>query len=154
MFADRGSDDRAAEVAAVGDLAENLGNDEGVLIYPEGTRFSARKRERALAKIEASGDADRLARARALASVLPPRLGGPLELLRRAPDTDAVFCAHSGLEGSMSFADMFNGGLVGRTVRVSFWTVPAAEIPDGDRERELWLYRQWRRVDEFVARAS
>ena len=39
--------DTAGEVAALRSLADGLGRHEGILIYPEGTRFTTAKLERA-----------------------------------------------------------------------------------------------------------
>jgi 1-acyl-sn-glycerol-3-phosphate acyltransferase len=81
VFVHRRSGNAAHEIAAVRRLGEGLGPGEGVLIYPEGTRFSPAKRDRAIAEIEARGDRALADRARALRHVLPPRPGGPLALL-------------------------------------------------------------------------
>ena len=43
--------DHAAALAALRDLGRDLRPDEGVIIYPEGTRFTAAKRERRVAKL-------------------------------------------------------------------------------------------------------
>ena len=47
-FLDRRSTDAAAEVEQVRALGRELGEGDGVLIYPEGTRFTPEKRERAI----------------------------------------------------------------------------------------------------------
>ncbi|MBY0277812.1 1-acyl-sn-glycerol-3-phosphate acyltransferase, partial [Candidatus Binatia bacterium] len=51
VFVRRGSGEAARELAAIRALASDLGPDEGILIYPEGTRFTARARERAQAAV-------------------------------------------------------------------------------------------------------
>lgn len=153
-FVARGSARPEAEAAAIGDLARDLGPDEGVLIFPEGTRFTPAKRERALRRIEAGGNAARLARARRLQRVLPPRSAGPLALLDAAPDADAVFLAHVGLDGLVSPAEALSGRLLGRTVELCFWRVPRARIPADREERLAWLDAQWARVDAWVAARS
>ena len=70
------------EVAAIKNLGMGLAADEGVLIYPEGTRFTPERRERALARLEEK-DPELLNRARALTSVLPPRTGRTARIARR-----------------------------------------------------------------------
>jgi hypothetical protein len=47
-FVRRGSGESRREIAAVAALARDLGPGEGVLLFPEGTRFTPEKRERAL----------------------------------------------------------------------------------------------------------
>ena len=63
-FIRRGGGESAAELDAIAALGRDLESDEGVLIYPEGTRFTDAKRTRALERIAASGRPELLARAR------------------------------------------------------------------------------------------
>jgi 1-acyl-sn-glycerol-3-phosphate acyltransferase len=149
-FVRRDSGAGAREVAAIRLLTDGLGPRDGVLIYPEGTRFTARKRARILERLAAAGDTAAYERAAALRSVLPPRLGGVLALLEGNRGADAVFCAHTGLEGAGSFWSLLGGGLIGVTVRVRFWRVPFVEIPPERQARIRWLYDHWRRVDQWV----
>ncbi len=153
-FVRRGSSDSAAEIAAVRRLALDLGPDEGVFIYPEGTRFTPERQRRALERIRRHGDSDFVARAEQLRRVLPPRLGGTMALLEVETEADAVFCVHSGFEGVRTFHDLFGGGLIDRTIEVEFWRVPAAHIPKDGDARIDWLYDQWSRVDEWVGHRS
>jgi 1-acyl-sn-glycerol-3-phosphate acyltransferase len=149
-FVRRDSGAAEAEIAAVRDIARGIGAGEGVLIYPEGTRFTPAKRERALERIRASARPERLARAERLRHVLPPRLGGPLALLETCPDADVVFCAHVGFEGVRTMGDLVSGALVDGIVRVSLWRVPRDLVPEGPEARAAWLDAQWQRVDEWI----
>jgi 1-acyl-sn-glycerol-3-phosphate acyltransferase len=150
-FVDRDSPDSAREIAGVRRLAEDLAPGHGVLIYPEGTRFTLEKRARILTKLASGGHADLAARARALRHVLPPRLGGPLALLDFAPPADVVLCAHVGFDGIQSFREFLSGNLVGRLIHVSYRIVPGADVPPDRDARIDWLFEQWERVDEWVA---
>ena len=116
--------------------------------YPEGTRHTAEKAKQALKRL-AKGDAALYEKAKRLRHVLPPRLGGPMALL--GAGFDAVFCAHTGLDGFAHVKDMWNGKLVGNTVNVKFWRVPKSEIPEDRQARALWLFDQWQLVDDWVA---
>ncbi len=147
-FVRRGSDNSRGEVARIRALARGLRPDEGVLIYPEGTRFTKQKRERAIRRLEAS-DPRRAVSAARLTRVLPPRPAGTLALLDAG--TDVVVGVHHGLDGFASLGRLWRGELVGRTVRVAWWRVPAAAIPAGREERIDWLYLQWERVDGWLA---
>jgi 1-acyl-sn-glycerol-3-phosphate acyltransferase len=151
VFIDRSAIHSQRETEAVRGIARDLGPRDGVLIYPEGTRFTPRKRERAIRKLAASGAPDLVERARAFRNVLPPRLGGPLALLDECTGIDVVFCAHVGFEGTTSFNDLWRGNLVGRCVRVCFWRVAGADIPKDRASRIDWLYDQWSRIDEWIA---
>jgi 1-acyl-sn-glycerol-3-phosphate acyltransferase len=149
-FVRRASKDPEAELALVRKLAVDLGEDEGVLIYPEGTRHTAEKLARAQATIRerqphVAPMADRLHH------LLPPRLGGPLALMDEAGGrADVVFCGHVGLDGFEYISDIWSGGLVGTTVRVKFWRHAGASIPAGEDERIAWLYAQWQVMDDWI----
>ncbi len=149
-FVDRASTDSAREIEAIVQLAQDLAPHEGVILYPEGTRFTPEKQQRVLQKLREKGDAEMLARAEKLRHVLPPRLGGPVALLASNPGLDVVFCAHTGWEGVATFWDLWAGNLVGRVIRVHYWRVPFAEIPVDDAERVDWLYAQWKGVDDWI----
>lgn len=146
-FIDR-SGDRVAELEGMRTLVRDLGTD-GVLLFPEGTRFSPEKRRRALDKLAAEGDAF-ATEARALTHVLPPKPGGVLTLLDALPDVDCVFVAHSGLEDFAEIRHLWSGEVVGKSVRVKLWRIPGNDIPTGDPERLHWLYGEWKKVDAFV----
>lgn len=150
-FVRRGSGDTEREVARVLALLDGIGEDEGVLIYPEGTRFTRDKRAQVLARIAAGADPEAVARAEALGHVLPPRLGGPLGLLEHPVRADVLFMAHHGFDHAGTFWDFWNGGLVDRTIRVALWRVAHREVPDDRAKRVQWLHDQWRRVDMWVA---
>ncbi|MFT4570611.1 MAG: 1-acyl-sn-glycerol-3-phosphate acyltransferase [Hyphomicrobiaceae bacterium] len=151
VFVDRKSRTPAAEIESVGQLLVGLEPSEGVLIYPEGTRFSVAKRERIAEKFEKAGDLDSAAFTRSLQSVLPPRSAGPSVLLERNPGLDIVICAHSGFEGSASFADFWNGKLVGSHVQIRLRSFAPDQIPTDSAERTEWLRERWREVDAFVS---
>ena len=148
-FVRRGSGDTAAEVANLRGLAHDLGPDEGILVYPEGTRHTPAKLARAQ-EIIAERQPHLAPLAAQLRNVLPPRLAGPLALLDEARGVDVVFCAHAGLDGFEYIRDVWRGGLVGATIRAAFWRVPAADVPEGEQERTEWLYAQWQAVDDWV----
>jgi 1-acyl-sn-glycerol-3-phosphate acyltransferase len=150
VFVDRFSADSAREVRYVRELARDLGPRDGVLIYPEGTRFSEGKRVRVLDRLEQSGDARMLEYARSLRLVLPPRLGGTLGLVDAAPDADVVFCAHTGFEGTASLADIWKGALMNQVVRIQFRRIRRSDIPT-DRDAQIaWILEQWARVGAWV----
>lgn len=151
-FIDRQSASSAGEVASIQALTKKLGAQEGVLIYPEGTRFSTNKRKQLIARLQARGDHDTAALAQQLQHVLPPRMSGPCGLLRANPGRDLVFCAHTGFEGSASFRDLFNGSWLDTRVRLRFWRVAYADIPRNDTELRRFLRAQWQRMDREVAR--
>ena len=149
VFVARGSSDPAQEIENIRDLATSLGPKDIAVIYPEGTRRTPERRARILDRMRERGDA-RLAFAESLAHTLPPKHGGALALLEAAEDTEVVFCGHVGLEDAFDFADLLNGLLVGKTVRVRYWHFSASDVPDGPAERADWLDVCWRTLDEWV----
>ena len=146
-FVDR-TGNRGVELDGIRRLSRDLGSD-GVLIFPEGTRFSPEKRRRALEKL-ASEDPSLAEAAGDLTHVLPPKPGGVLTLFDALPGVDCVVLAHSGLERFSKIVTLLDGAVVDSVVRVKLWRIAADEIPKDDRERLRWLYSQWTEVDEFV----
>lgn len=151
-FIDRAAGDSKSERAAIRTLASGMGEDDGILIYPEGTRYSDAKREKYVSRLVnrdgAVGDI-----ARGLRRVLPPRPGGTLALLE-ATAADVVVLAHRGLEGFARVKDIWSGGLVGSTVNARFWRVPRSDIPEERGSRVEWLFSVWSEIDEWVTTGS
>jgi 1-acyl-sn-glycerol-3-phosphate acyltransferase len=153
IFVRRASADPAREVESLKQLARDLGEGEGVLIYPEGTRYTPDKLASAQQAI-AERQPEIAALAARLHNVLPPRLGGPLALLDEGGGADVVVCGHVGLDGFQYIRDIWSGGLVGTTVRVRFWRYPASEVPAGHDDRVAWLYERWQILDDWVGQAG
>lgn len=147
-FVGRDGADSATEIAAVRALASDLGPSDGVLLYPEGTRFTSEKRRRILERLQ-SRDAAAHARAQSLRHLLPLRLGGATALLDGS-DADVVFLAHTGLEGFASVGALFRQGLARGTLRVRAWRVARSEIPTERSAREAWLHAEWQRLDDTI----
>jgi len=150
VFVWRGGSASERDVAAVQELARGLEGHAGVLIYPEGTRFTAERRARILADLEARGEVERAARAAALQHVLPPRIGGVRGLLEARPDLDVVFCAHVGLDGAARLGDFWRGALIGRELHVRYWRVAAGDIPRDPAGCADWLEGEWSRLDAWI----
>ncbi len=148
-FVRRASANAGAEVTRVRSLGKALGEHDGVLIYPEGTRCTAEKLARAQAKLAESDPEVGLLAAR-LRHLLPPRLGGPLALLDEAGNADVVICGHVGLDGFEYISDVWSGALVGTTVRVRFWRHARAEVPESEEDRIAWIYEQWQTLDDWI----
>lgn len=147
-FVSRDGTDTERALSQVKALATDLPADEGVLIYPEGTRFTPSKKRKALERL--AHDPVLRARAEALQRVLPPRPGGPLALIETASGADVVLVAHVGFEGLASLTAVLSGALVGQTIHLKFWRIPRAEIPSSREERIDWLWRQWEALDRWV----
>ena len=125
------------------ELMKDLGARDGVIVYPEGTRFTKAKRDMIIEQLERKGETYLAEKARELKNVLPPRLGGPLNLLAANEAADVVFCAHFGFDGVVDLRDFLRGSLVGRVVNVRFWRVPFASIPKTREAQTRWLFENW-----------
>ncbi len=150
VFVDRKSQHALREVARIGKLARNLGPNDAVALFPEGTLYSPAKKRNALERLRRRGRIETAERSAEFRHLLPPDPGGVTMLLRSAPGVDVVFCAHSGLEEGRHRGMIANGGLRGKTLRVHFWRIPAAEIPTSSPDRRAWLLEQWHRIDQVI----
>lgn len=151
-FVRRGVDDNGADLDAIRVLASDLGPSDGVLLYPEGTRFTLAKQARAREALagRSDGATDRTNNALALQAVLPPKPGGTLAALSGAPTADVVVVAHTGLEGFALVSDIWRGGMIGATVEVEVWRIPRATIPTDPEAQRDWLLSVWSDVDRWV----
>lgn len=153
-FLDREATDTTRELDALRDLAGGLDAGQVAVIFPEGTRSSPAKRDRALEKI-GERDPDRATRLSTLRHLLPPRPAGSEALVSGAPHADVVFAWHVGFDG----LDTFGGILRAlaepmRTVvfdarRIPRSTVEAGVASAGSFAR--WIDDEWLRVDAAVA---
>lgn len=146
-FVSRDGNDSEKEVAAVRALKAGIDDESGVLLYPEGTRFTAAKRERLLSTPVR-------ARAERLTHLLPVRPGGALALLDAAPACDVLFVAHQGLEGFSTIRAIWSGELVDRTISIRLWRASAATIPTNPDARLAWLDAHWERLDHWLANSK
>jgi 1-acyl-sn-glycerol-3-phosphate acyltransferase len=157
LFIRRASGDTTAELERLRPLTERLAPDDGLLIYPEGTRCTAEKLARAK-EIIAERQPAIAPLAEPLRHLLPPRLGGVLTLLELSrdavtvdgSDVDVVVFGHVGLDGFEYVSDIWSGGLVNTTVRMKFWRYPASGIPADRDELIAWLYGVWQTLDDWI----
>jgi len=147
------NNNNTSDLERVRHLAEGLGPSEGVLLYPEGTRFTRRKLTRSLERLR-EVDPARYERVSKLEHAMPIRRGGPLAVLDGAPEADLVIAAHRGLEGFAELPDIWRGGMVGRRPVLRFWRIPRADVPATEEERMNFLDAEWARVDAFTRGAE
>ena len=134
----------------IGQLASGMGSEDGFLLYPEGTRFTAERRQRALEKI-GERDPQRAARLEPIEYLLPPKVGGLLAVLEQAPEADIVLMIHQGFDGLRLISDIWGGALVGRVINVRFTRVPHDQIPPARDDQVAWLDELWLEADRWVA---
>ncbi len=147
-FVDRGASDSEAERNGIRMLSADLQPDEGVLIYPEGTRYSEEKRIRFTTKL--ANQPGRVGEVAAgLRRVLPPRPGGTLALLE-ASEADVVLLMHRGLEGFARAKDIWSGDLIGSTITVEFRRIQRSQIPTEPEGQLNCLFDLWAALDDWV----
>ncbi|TYP88954.1 lysophospholipid acyltransferase family protein [Blastococcus xanthinilyticus] len=139
-----------SSVAAITDLASDLGEEDALLIFPEGANFTARRRVRAIQRLRERGLLGAMRRAQAMRHVLPPRPAGVTAALRAAPHADVVFVAHTGLEHLSTVRDVWRALPMDKTLHLRWWFVPAAEVPRGEAEQTDWLYGWWATIDDWI----
>ena len=151
VFVAPGRDDVAERIA---DLSRGLGEEDALLIFPEGGNFSEGRRRKAIDRLLGKGMVDQAVRAGQMRHVLPPRPGGVTAALTAAPHADVVLVAHAGLEHLSTLADLWDGLPMDSAVRLRWWFVPAAEVPRDDQALEDWLYDHWAELDRWLAAAA
>lgn len=146
-FVDRTSDSPEQERANIAALGSNLGRDEGILLFPEGTRFSPAKYEARMKRLsETSPELYEIMAGHD--HVLPPRTGGVLALLDS--EMDVVFGIHTGLESLRGLKEIWREAPVGRQVQITFRRVSGQDIPVDTTDRIVWLHEQWAQVDDAI----
>jgi len=149
-FVARSGVEAQTDIERVTELAHNLGANEGLLIYPEGTRFSEARRVRVLDGLATRVDAADLQRMRGWTELLPPRPGGAMALIGATQNLDLVFCAHTGFEGASHFSSLLNGSWIGADVRIAFWRIDRRDVPADAAAQRAFLFTQWDRMQETV----
>lgn len=148
-FLDRQAPDSTIELSKLRSLAAGLTDGEVAIIFPEGTRSSPKKRERALEKIRERDPAraDRLA---GMLHLLPPRPAGTQALLGGRPDADVIIAWHVGFDGLDTFGGVLRH-LARRPRAVQFHArrIARADVPDG-ASFTRWLDDQWLQSDRAV----
>ena len=138
----------------VADLATGLGDEDALLIFPEGGNTSPRRRLAAVERLRFKGLHRAADSAERMRHLLPPRPGGVSAALQAAPYADVVLVAHAGLDHLSGLRELWSGLPMDGEVRLRWDFVPAGEVP---REQEAlvdWLYERWEQMDEWVARHS
>ena len=151
VFTARGSGNPELEARRVVGLAERLETRDAVVIFPEGTRFTPRKREKLIARFREQGKDDLADFSESLSVTLSPLRAGAVALLAATPGADVVVVAHSGFEAMTSLADVFLGKLIGRVVRIRVHRVPAREVDRSEEGVRSFLKETWSEMDAWIA---
>ena len=139
-----------AAVEAIGGLASDLGEEDALLIFPEGGNFTPRRRISAIRRLRDRGLVRAVRRAEAMRHVLPPRPAGVGAALRTAGHADVVLVGHTGLEHLSTVRDVWRGLPMDKTLHLRWWFVPAEEVPREQEPLTEWLYGWWATIDAWI----
>nr|MBA3289201.1 1-acyl-sn-glycerol-3-phosphate acyltransferase [Acidimicrobiia bacterium] len=151
VFVPSSGPERDQVEAAIARLASDLGPEDALVIFPEGTNATASRKRRIIHRFRRAGRHDLATKADALAHTLPPRTSGLFAAIDAAPHADVVFMVHTGLEHLNSLGDVWRGLPMDSRVLLGWWRVDAADVPGDHADRERWLYDEWQRLDDWVA---
>jgi hypothetical protein len=142
--------DTVAELDKIRQLTAQMGDDETLVLCPEGGNYTPKRRERRISLERSRGREERAEIAESLKHTLLPKTGGVMAAIEGAPDATVVFLGHAGLDDIHSFRSLWQLIPLNRTVVAHGWTVPLDELPDDRDGRAEWLIEQWRRVDDWI----
>ncbi|MFI7635325.1 1-acyl-sn-glycerol-3-phosphate acyltransferase [Nonomuraea sp. NPDC049400] len=131
-------------------LAATMGDQDALVIFPEGGNFTPRRRGLAIRRLEEKGLAEEAERARGMDHLLPPRSKGAITALEACPSADIIFVAHTGLDDLITLGDVWRKLPVSAHITAKWWRVPAAEVPRERAERIRWLYDHWEQIDAWI----
>ena len=134
----------------VGALADGLGAQDALLIFPEGGNTSPGRRRASVQRLRGKGLHAAADSAERMTHLLPPRPGGVLAALQAAPHADVVFVAHAGLDHLSGLRELWSGLPMDGEVRLRWDFVPAAEVPREEQALVDWLYVRWGQMDGWV----
>ena len=140
--------------SSIGRLAAGMGDEDALVVFPEGANFTAERRTRAISRLRALGRVEQASRAEAMPNVLPPRTGGVQAALAAAPHADVVFVAHTGLESLSSLMDLWRGLPMDAVLHLRWDFVAAADVPREAEAQVDWLYERWAAVDAWIGARS
>jgi 1-acyl-sn-glycerol-3-phosphate acyltransferase len=143
-------DSPADEMEGIRLLTAAMGDDETLILCPEGGNFTPTRRERSIALELAAGRTERAALAASLRHTLLPRSGGVMAAIDGAPHATVVFLGHAGLDDICGFRSLWQRIPLRRTVVAHGWTVSIDDLPESRGDRARWMDDQWRRVDDWI----
>lgn len=150
-FVDRESSNVAGELQGIEQMAAGLGLKDCAVIFPEGSRASAKKRVRALEKLRERAP-ERAEILSGLKYLIPPKPAGANALLSAVPEANVLTMWHSGFDGLDTFSGILRHlGRAKANVHVRVEEISRASIPSGDAFVS-WLDAKWVEMDNAVRR--
>jgi 1-acyl-sn-glycerol-3-phosphate acyltransferase len=148
-FIDRNSPDIASELVGIEQMANDLGENDVAVIFPEGSRSNEAKRARALEGLSVRSP-QRFERLRHLQHLSPPKPAGASALLNAVPGAKVITMWHSGFDGMDTFKGIIrNVGAKAVRVHVAITQHDRSTVPSGEAF-VAWLDEQWVKMDIAV----
>lgn len=138
----KGQTDRATQQLKA--LASTMGEGDGILIFPEGTRFTERKQARLIERYQA--DPTAVARIRSFKRVLPPKLAGLEAIHQAVPDAAWVLMGHRGVDRATTFKEFAQGALTNAVIDMHLTPIQI----DADRALSDQIDEAWHRLDDWI----
>lgn len=142
--------DPGADLRLIRTMAESLGGNDMLGIFPEGGNVTPGRRQHRIDSLKAKGRHDLAEVAESLRYTMLPRSGGAVAAMEGAPDAVVLVLAHAGLDNLCGFGDLWNAVPLGRRVVAHSWTVMPEDRPDDSRAMAVWLCREWQKVDDWI----
>jgi 1-acyl-sn-glycerol-3-phosphate acyltransferase len=140
-----------AVVEEIARLAATMGEEDVLVIFPEGANYTPKRARRAVEKLHEIGRPDLAERALQLRNTLPPKSTGVLTAIAQAQSpTDVFVVGHAGLETFVAPGDIWRGMPLDTRIAVRVWHIPAEQLPPAG-EQETWLYDLWAEVDTWIS---
>ncbi|MDQ4145592.1 MAG: 1-acyl-sn-glycerol-3-phosphate acyltransferase [Actinomycetota bacterium] len=140
-----------AMVRAVQTLAEDMDERDALVLFPEGSNFTPKRRLRAIERLRSLGHQDEASTASEMTRVLPPRPGGALAAIAANPQTDILLVAHTGLEHMSGPRDLWRGLPMDTPIKAAWWLEPEEDVPSDPDEQVDWLFANWKRIDSWIS---
>jgi 1-acyl-sn-glycerol-3-phosphate acyltransferase len=131
-------------------LARDMGEDDALLIFPEGGNFTPKRRTRAIRRLRKSGHTEAAEMAETLKHLLPPRPAGVHAALDAAPETDVVLVAHTGLDTMITVADVWSEIPEAKLLHARWEVNLAGEVPKSRDAQVAWLNEHWLDIDAWI----
>jgi len=144
------SPDPAADLRSIRAMAESLGGNDTLGIFPEGGNVTPERRQRRIDSLKARGRDDLVRVAESLRYTMLPRSGGAVAAMEGAPDAVVLVLAHAGLEDLCGFGDLWNAVPLRRSVVAHSWTVMPEDRPSDSQALAAWLRGEWQKVDDWI----
>lgn len=148
-FIGRGGPGGEVATAAVRGLASDLGPDDALVIFPEGSDWTPTRHRLAVARLHRRGLRRQAAAAQAMPNVLPPRPGGTFAALQGAPAAKVAVFMHTGHDDLLDAGSVWRALPLGRELHMVWWNEPRPNPQDAD-ECAAWLNGLWHRIDAWI----